>query len=44
VDISRLDLFMIFSDNARGQRLKDIFDKGMAKLIQRGQLVEVYKK
>jgi polar amino acid transport system substrate-binding protein len=44
VDISRLDLFMIFSDNARGQRLKDIFDKGMAKLIQRGQLLEIYKK
>ena len=44
VDISRLELFMIFSDNARGQRLKDIFDKGMAKLIQRGQLVEIYKK
>ena len=43
-DISRLNLYMIFSDNARVQHLKDIFDKGMAKLIQKGQLRNIYEK
>ena len=43
-DISRLNLYMIFSDNARGQHLKDIFDKGMAKLIQKGQFRNIYEK
>ena len=43
-DISSLNLFMIFSDNARGQRLKDIFDAGMAKLIQSGELRKIYEK
>jgi ABC-type amino acid transport substrate-binding protein len=44
VDISCLDLFMIFSDNARGQRLKDIFDIGIARLILNGQLSQLYEK
>jgi ABC-type amino acid transport substrate-binding protein len=43
-DIRRLNLFMIFSDNARGKQLKDIFDKGMAKLRQKGQLRNIYAK
>ena len=44
VDINRLNLFMIFSDNVRGQHLKDIFERGMANLIQNGQLRKVYEK
>jgi polar amino acid transport system substrate-binding protein len=43
-DIGESELFMIFSDNARGQRLKVIFDTGMAKLIQKGQLRKIYEK
>jgi ABC-type amino acid transport substrate-binding protein len=43
-DIHHLNLFMIFSDNARGQRLKDIFDKGMASLIEKDQLRPIYEK
>lgn len=43
-DIGKSDLFMIFSDNARGQRLKVIFDSGMAKMIQEGQLHKTYEK
>jgi ABC-type amino acid transport substrate-binding protein len=44
VDISRLNLFMIFSDNAKGQRLKDLFELGMANLVQKGQLTKIYEK
>ena len=44
VDIDSLDLFMIFSDNTRGQRLKNIFDKGITKLIEKGQLSKIYEK
>jgi polar amino acid transport system substrate-binding protein len=44
VDISRLNLFMIFSDNAKGQRLKDLFELGMSNLVQKGQLTKIYEK
>ena len=43
-DIHHLNLFMIFSDNARGQRLKNIFHKGMASLIEKDQLRPIYEK
>lgn len=43
-DISHLNLFMIFSDNNRGQSLKKIFDKSMTKMIQNGQLRKIYEK
>jgi len=43
-DIGQSNLFMIFSDNARGQRLKGIFDSGIAKLNQKGQLRKIYEK
>jgi ABC-type amino acid transport substrate-binding protein len=42
-DIGQSELFIIFSDYARGQRLKVIFDSGMAKLIQKNQLHKIYK-
>jgi ABC-type amino acid transport substrate-binding protein len=44
VDISSLNLFMIFSDNSRGKRLKAIFDTGMDKLMQKDQLRRIYEK
>ncbi|KXI28471.1 hypothetical protein AX660_15370 [Paraglaciecola hydrolytica] len=44
VDINHLNLFMIFSDNARGQKLKDIFDQGMTRLIEKDQLRPIYEK
>ncbi len=44
VDITRSELFMIFSANTRGKRLKAIFDKGMGRLIQKGQLSKIYEK
>jgi hypothetical protein len=40
-DIGQSELFIIFSDYARGQRLKVIFDSGMAKLIQKNQLHKI---
>ncbi|WP_158972426.1 ABC transporter substrate-binding protein [Paraglaciecola sp. L3A3] len=43
-DISQLDLYMIFTDNARGQRLKDIYDNGIDKLIQNDELRKLYEK
>jgi ABC-type amino acid transport substrate-binding protein len=43
-DISRLHLYMIFSKNERGQRLNAIFEQGMSKLIQTGQLTKIYEK
>ena len=43
-DISQLRLYMIFSKNERGQRLNDIFEQGMTKLIQGGQLKKIYEK
>ncbi|MFT6896142.1 MAG: polar amino acid transport system substrate-binding protein [Paraglaciecola sp.] len=43
-DISRLRLYMIFSNNERGQRLNDIFEQGMTKLLQDGQLQKIYEK
>jgi ABC-type amino acid transport substrate-binding protein len=43
-DISSLNLFMIFSDNPRGKRLRDIFDAGMENLIDSGELSKMYKK
>lgn len=43
-DVSRLRLYMVFSKNERGQHLNDIFEQGMAKLIQNGQLSKIYKK
>ena len=42
-DIGQSNLFMIFSDNAKGQRLKNIFDIGMAELVQKGQLSKIYE-
>lgn len=44
VDISQLNLFMIFTDNARGDKLKNIFEAGMTKLIQQGELRKIYEK
>lgn len=43
-DIHRSNLYMIFTDNARGQRLKTLFDSGMDKLIQQGRLRKLYEK
>jgi hypothetical protein len=34
---------MIFSDNARGQRLKVIFDSVVAKMVQEGKLHKTYE-
>jgi ABC-type amino acid transport substrate-binding protein len=44
VDISHLNLYMIFTDNERGHRLKNIFDTGIEKLRQQGKLRKIYEK
>ena len=44
VDIEQLQLYMIFTKNKRGQRLKEIFEQGMSKLIQNDQLGKIYEK
>lgn len=43
-DIGQLNLYLIFTNNVRGQRLKSIFDSGIDKLIQEGQLRKIYEK
>lgn len=43
-DISSLKLYMIFSDNSRGKHLRDIFDAGLEKLKDSGELRKIFKK
>ena len=38
------DLFMCFTKSPRGQRLADIFDQGMKKLAESGELKKIYAK
>lgn len=44
VNVSRLNLYMIFTDNERGGKLKEIFDHGIDKLKQQGELRKIYEK
>ncbi|MGS2721268.1 substrate-binding periplasmic protein [Paraglaciecola aestuariivivens] len=43
-DISSLKLYMIFTNNQRGQKLKILFDQGMRDLAKNGELSKIYAK